>query len=57
VVFIAVLLDQLRTFVAPDDEGSFSGITRKLLRVQAIVINLTLKPEGQFGIALFSPPS
>jgi hypothetical protein len=33
----AVSLDQLRTFIAAVDEGSFSAAARKLLRAQSVV--------------------
>jgi len=32
-----VSLDQLRTFIAAVDEGSFSAASRKLLRAQSVV--------------------
>jgi DNA-binding transcriptional LysR family regulator len=33
----AVSLDQLRTFIAAVDEGSYSAASRKLLRSQSVV--------------------
>jgi DNA-binding transcriptional LysR family regulator len=48
-----VSLDQLRTFVAAVDEGSFSGAARKLRRAQSMVSDLVANLEGQIGVTLF----
>src|ERR1700686_2993902 len=49
----AVSLDQLRTFIAAVDEGSFSAASRKLLRAQSVV-SLTISNLGeQIGVKLF----
>jgi DNA-binding transcriptional LysR family regulator len=48
-----VSLDQLRTFIAAADEGSFSAAARKLLRVQSVVSQLVSNLEAQTGVALF----
>jgi len=48
-----VSLDQLRTFIAAVDEGSFSAAARKLRRVQSVVSQLVSNLEGQVGVALF----
>jgi DNA-binding transcriptional LysR family regulator len=49
----AVTLDQLRTFIAAADEGSFSGAGRKLRRAQSVVSKTLANLEGQFGVQLF----
>ena len=49
----AVTLDQLRTFIAAADEGSFSGAGRKLRRAQSVVSKTLANLEGQFGVKLF----
>src|SRR5260370_17996722 len=49
----AVSLDQLRTFVAAVDEGSFSAASRKLLRAQSVVSETISKLEEQIGVQLF----
>ena len=48
----AVSLDQLRTFIAAVDEGSFSAASRKLLRAQSVVSETISKLEeaGWFAI-------
>jgi DNA-binding transcriptional LysR family regulator len=46
-------LDQLRTFLAAADEGSFSAASRKLRRAQSVVSQQIANLEGQIGIALF----
>ena len=46
-------LDQLRTFVAAVDEGSFSAAGRRLGRVQSAISALVARLEGQVGVALF----
>ena len=48
-----VSLDQLRTFIASVDEGSFSAAARKLLRAQSVVSDLVSGLEAQIGVALF----
>jgi DNA-binding transcriptional LysR family regulator len=48
-----VSLDQLRTFIAAVDEGSFSGAARKLRRAQSMVSELVANLEGQIGVTLF----
>src|SRR5260370_33566117 len=50
----AVSLDQLRTFVAAVDEGSFSAASRKLLRAQSVVSETISKLEEQIGVQLFN---
>src|SRR5260370_14424340 len=49
----AVSLDQLRTFIAAVDEGSFSAASRKLLRAQSVVSETISKLEEQIGLQLF----
>ena len=48
-----VSLDQLRTFIAAVDEGSFSAAARKLTRVQSAVSSWISDLEDQFGVVLF----
>src|SRR6202000_1265218 len=48
-----VSLDQLRTFIAAVDEGSFSAASRKLLRSQSVVSEAVGNLEDQIGVALF----
>src|ERR1700679_100660 len=48
-----VSLDQLRTFIAAVDEGSFSAAARKLLRSQSVVSETVSNLEGQIGVPLF----
>jgi len=48
-----VSLDQLRTFIAAVDEGSFSAAARKLNRVQSAVSGWIGGLEAQIGVALF----
>src|SRR6202046_4928338 len=48
-----VSLDQLRTFIAAADEGSFSAAARKLNRVQSAVSGWISELEDQFGVVLF----
>jgi DNA-binding transcriptional LysR family regulator len=48
-----VTLDQLRTFVAAVDEGSFSAAGRKLRRAQSVVSQTLANLEAQLGIKLF----
>ena len=49
----AVSLDQLRTFIAAVDEGSFSAASRKLLRSQSVVSEAIGNLEDQIGVKLF----
>src|ERR1700675_5005703 len=49
----AVSLDQLRTFIAAVDQGSFSAAARKLLRSQSVVSETISNLEGQIGVQLF----
>ena len=49
----AVSLDQLRTFIAAVDEGSFSAASRKLLRAQSVVSEAISNLEDQIGVKLF----
>src|SRR5947207_11477099 len=46
-------LDQLRTFIAAADEGSFSAAGRKLHRAQSVVSQTLLNLEAQIGVKLF----
>jgi DNA-binding transcriptional LysR family regulator len=46
-------MDQLRTFIAAADEGSFSAAGRKLRRAQSVVSQTLANLEGQIGIQLF----
>jgi DNA-binding transcriptional LysR family regulator len=46
-------IDQLRTFVAAADEGSFSAAGRKLRRAQSVVSHTLANLELQVGFALF----
>src|ERR1700746_3407947 len=46
-------LDQLRTFIAAVDEGSFSAAGRRLRRAQSVVSQTLAKLEGQLGVKLF----
>ena len=48
-----VSLDQLRTFIAAADEGSFSAAARKLNRVQSAVSGWIGGLEAQIGVELF----
>jgi DNA-binding transcriptional LysR family regulator len=52
-VLDGVSLDQLRTFIAAVDEGSFSAAARKLLRAQSVVSETVSNLEDQIGLALF----
>lgn len=49
----AVTLDQLRTFIAAAEEGSFSAAGRKLHRAQSVVSQTLLNLEAQLGVTLF----
>jgi len=48
-----VSLDQLRTFIAAAEEGSFSAAGRKLRRAQSVVSQTLANLEGQLRVALF----
>jgi DNA-binding transcriptional LysR family regulator len=48
-----VSLDQLRTFLAAVDEGSFSAAGRRLHRAQSVVSQSLANLEGQLGLRLF----
>lgn len=48
-----VTLDQLRTFLAVVDEGSFSAAGRKLGRAQSVVSQTLANLEAQLGFRLF----
>lgn len=49
----AMSMDQLRTFIAAADEGSFSAAGRKLRRAQSVVSTTLANLEQQLGFALF----
>jgi DNA-binding transcriptional LysR family regulator len=49
----AVTLDQLRTFIAAADEGSFTAAGRRLRRAQSVVSQTLGNLEAQFGVKLF----
>jgi DNA-binding transcriptional LysR family regulator len=48
-----VSLDQLRTFIAAAEEGSFSAAGRRLRRAQSVVSQTLANLEGQLGVKLF----
>jgi DNA-binding transcriptional LysR family regulator len=48
-----VSLDQLRTFIAAADEGSFSAAGRRLHRAQSVISQTMANLEGQLGVKLF----
>jgi len=48
-----VTLDQVRTFIAAVDEGSFSAAGRRLGRAQSVVSQTLANMEGQLGLQLF----
>jgi DNA-binding transcriptional LysR family regulator len=52
-VLEAVTLDQLRTFIAAAEQGSFSAAGRKLRRAQSVVRQTLANLEGQLGVTLF----
>jgi DNA-binding transcriptional LysR family regulator len=52
-MFDGVSLDQLRTFIAAADEGSFSAAGRHLRRAQSVVSQTLANLEGQLGVKLF----
>jgi len=49
----AVTLDQLRTFIAAAEEGSFSVAARKLRRAQSVVSQTLANLENQLDTPLF----
>jgi DNA-binding transcriptional LysR family regulator len=49
----SVSLDQLRTFIAAADHGSFSAAARKLGRAQSVVSQTLANLEAQLGVRLF----
>ena len=49
----AVTLDQLRTFIAAADEGSFSAAGRRLKRAQSVVSLTLTNLESRLGVRLF----
>lgn len=49
----SVTLDQLRTFIAAAEQGSFSAAGRKLRRAQSVVSQTLANLEGQLGVTLF----
>jgi DNA-binding transcriptional LysR family regulator len=49
----SVSLDQLSTFIAAADEGSFSAAGRRLRRAQSVVSQTLANLEGQLGVKLF----
>jgi DNA-binding transcriptional LysR family regulator len=53
VMLDAITLDQLRTFIAAVDEGSFSAAGRKLRRAQSVVSHTLANLESQLGVKLF----
>ncbi|MFT8462853.1 LysR family transcriptional regulator [Acetobacter persici] len=48
-----VTLDQLRTFLAAVDEGSFSAAGRRLNRAQSVISQTLANLEGQLDVTLF----
>jgi DNA-binding transcriptional LysR family regulator len=52
-----ISMDQLRTFIAAADEGSFSAAGRKLRRAQSVVSHTLANLELQVGFALFDRSS
>lgn len=48
-----VTLDQIRTFIAAAEEGSFSAAGRKLRRAQSVVSHTLANLEAQLGVTLF----
>ncbi|WP_175965965.1 LysR family transcriptional regulator [Burkholderia sp. BCC0322] len=53
----AVTLDQLRTFIAAAETGSFSAAGRKLGRAQSVVSHTLGNLEAQLGVQLFDRTS
>jgi DNA-binding transcriptional LysR family regulator len=52
-----ISLDQLRTFIAAADEGSFSAAGRRLRRAQSVVSQTLANLESQLGLKLFDRTS
>src|ERR1700750_1646892 len=52
-----ITLDQLRTFIAAVDEGSFSAAGRKLRRAQSVVSQTLANLEAQLDVRLFDRTS
>ena len=52
-MFDGVSLDQLRTFIAAAEEGSFSAASRRLRRAQSVVSQTLANLEGQLKVKLF----
>jgi DNA-binding transcriptional LysR family regulator len=52
-VLDGVSLDQIRTFLAAVDEGSFSAAGRRLGRAQSVVSQALANLEAQLGVRLF----
>lgn len=52
-----VSMDQLRTFIAAADEGSFSAAGRKLRRAQSVVSQTLANLEAQIEVQLFDRSS
>ena len=48
-----VTLDQIRTFIAAAEQGSFSAAGRKLRRAQSVVSHTLANLEAQLGVSLF----
>ena len=48
-----VTLDQLRTFIAAAEQGSFSAAGRRLRRAQSVVSQTLANLEAQLGVQLF----
>ncbi len=53
----ALTLDQLRTFIAAAEQGSFSAAGRKLRRAQSVVSQTLANLERQIGVKLFDRSS
>jgi DNA-binding transcriptional LysR family regulator len=53
VMLDAITIDQLRTFIAAVDEGSFSAAGRKLRRAQSAISQTLANLEAQIGVKLF----
>src|SRR3982751_6832121 len=49
----ALTLNQLRTFIAAAEQGSFSAAGRKLGRAQSVVSQTLANLEMQLGVTLF----
>lgn len=56
-MFDALTLDQIRTFIAAAEEGSFSAAARKMRRAQSVVSEVVRALEGQVGVPLFDRSS